>query len=72
VPPDDPHLPEYLGFLRHLLGRQFQPLRRITITTINGEPATESPYLTALKLSFDVMIQSGNVILYRRMAPAST
>ena len=67
VPPDDPRLTEYLGFLRHLLSRQFQPLRRVTINTINGEPATESPYLDALKVSFDVMIQSGDVILYRRM-----
>ncbi|HLB27683.1 MAG TPA: DEAD/DEAH box helicase [Dehalococcoidales bacterium] len=72
VPPDDPHLSEYLGFLRHLLGRQFQPLRRITITTINGEPATESSYLAALKLSFDVMIQSENVILYRRMGSGNS
>jgi ATP-dependent Lhr-like helicase len=39
VPPDAPHLPEYLVFLRHLLDRQFQPLHRIIIDTINGDAA---------------------------------
>lgn len=71
APPDDPRLTEYLGFLRHLLSRQFQPLHRITIKTINGEPATKSPYLAALKVSFNVMIQSRDVILYRRMGSTS-
>jgi ATP-dependent Lhr-like helicase len=68
VPPGDSHLPEYLGFLRHLLNRQFQPLRRITINTINNEPAATSPYLDMLRVSFDVMIQGKNVILYRKTA----
>jgi ATP-dependent Lhr-like helicase len=69
VTPDDPHLPEYFGFLRHLLTRQFQPLRRIIIDTINDGEAPESPYTAALQLSFNAMIEGGNVILYRRTAP---
>jgi ATP-dependent Lhr-like helicase len=71
VTPDDPHLAEYLGVFRHLLGRQFQPLRRIVIGTINGQPAAESPYLAALKISFDVMVQNESVALYRKMTSAS-
>jgi ATP-dependent Lhr-like helicase len=70
VPHYDQHLMEYLGFLRHLLSRQFQPLHRITIETINGEPATDSPYLAALKVGFDVMVQTGNVVLYRKTGAA--
>ncbi|MEJ2158271.1 MAG: DEAD/DEAH box helicase, partial [Desulfobacteraceae bacterium] len=45
--PDDPDLSAALGFLHHLLNRRFQPLRHITVETINGRPATESPYLPA-------------------------
>jgi ATP-dependent Lhr-like helicase len=66
VPPDDPRLPEDLGLLRHLLSRQFQPLRRIIINTINGEAATGSPYVAALQVGFDAMVEGGNVILYRK------
>jgi hypothetical protein len=65
VPSDDAHLPEYLGFLHHLLSRQFQPLHRIIINTINGEEATSSSYVDALRISFSVMIEGKNVILYR-------
>ncbi len=67
VPPDDPHLQSYLGPLRHLLTRQVQPLRRITIETINGDEAARSPYLDALRTGFDVMIDYKNVILCRRL-----
>ncbi|MFC1971780.1 DEAD/DEAH box helicase [Chloroflexota bacterium] len=66
VPPDDPQLPEYLGFLHHRLTRQFQPIRRITIETINGEEAARSAYVDVLKTSFDVMIDYKNVVLYRQ------
>jgi ATP-dependent Lhr-like helicase len=41
---DHPQLPTYLGFLDHLLGRQEQALKRIDLESINGEPATSSPY----------------------------
>lgn len=67
VPPDDPRLPEYLGFLRHLLTRPFQPIRRISIETINGERAPQSPYLSALRTSFDVLLDYRGVNLYRKM-----
>jgi ATP-dependent Lhr-like helicase len=67
VPPDDPHLPEYMILLRHLLTRQFQPVRRIAIETINGEKASQSPYVPALRTSFDVIVDYQYVNLYRKM-----
>jgi ATP-dependent Lhr-like helicase len=67
VPPDDPHLPEYMVVLRHLLNRQFQPVKRIAIETINAEKAPQSPYVDALPTSFDVLIDYRNVNLYRQM-----
>jgi ATP-dependent Lhr-like helicase len=67
VPPDDPHLPEYLVSLRHLLTRQFQPVRRIAIETVNGEKAPQSPYIHALRTSFDVLTDYRYVNLYRKI-----
>jgi ATP-dependent Lhr-like helicase len=64
VPPDDPHVQEVLGALRHLLTRRFRPLRRITIERINGEEATRSPYLDALRISFEVLVDYKKVTLY--------
>jgi ATP-dependent Lhr-like helicase len=66
VPPDDPYLPEYMSPLRHLLARQFQPVRRITIETINNEEAARSPYVDVLRTAFDVAIDYKNVILYHK------
>jgi ATP-dependent Lhr-like helicase len=68
VPPDDPHLPEYMGALRHLLTRQFQPVRRIAIETINGDPAPQNPYVPALRTCFEVMADYKSVNLSRKMA----
>jgi ATP-dependent Lhr-like helicase len=67
VAPDDPSLPEYMGSLRHLLTRKFQPIKRISIETINGEKATQSPYIPSLRTSFDVAVDYKNVTLYRKM-----
>jgi len=67
VPPDDPHLPEYISPLRHLLTRQFQPVHRITIETINDEEAARSPYLDMLRTAFDVQFDHKNVTLYRKL-----
>jgi ATP-dependent Lhr-like helicase len=66
IPPDDSNFPEYMVSLRHLLIRQFQPVRRIAIETINGEKAPQSPYLPALRISFDVIVDYQYVNLYRK------
>ncbi|UCE20559.1 MAG: DEAD/DEAH box helicase [Gemmatimonadota bacterium] len=66
IPPEDPQLQEYLCPLHHLLTRRFQPLRRITIETINDEAAPRSPYLDAIRTAFDTMVDFKSVTLYRR------
>ncbi|MDY6835088.1 MAG: DEAD/DEAH box helicase [Chloroflexota bacterium] len=65
--PNDHRLQQYLGPLQHLLHRSFQPIRRITIETINGEEAAYSPYVDALRSSFEVMFDIKKVVLYRRI-----
>jgi ATP-dependent Lhr-like helicase len=66
VPVDDPRIQEYLCVLRHLLTRRFQPLRHITIETINGVAAARSEYVETLKTSFDVMVSYRQVVLYTK------
>jgi ATP-dependent Lhr-like helicase len=67
VPPDDLGLPSYFISLRQLLTRKFQPSRRITIETINDEEASKSPYVAALRTSFDVSVDYKDVTLHRKM-----
>ena len=67
VPPEDPDLPKYMISLRHLLMRKLQPLRRISIETINGEKAPQSAYIPALRTSFDVTVDYRNATLYRKL-----
>jgi len=67
VPPDNADLPRYFVSLRHLLTRKFQPVKRIAIKTINGEEAPQSPYLPALRTSFDVTVDYREVTLYRKV-----
>jgi ATP-dependent Lhr-like helicase len=67
VPADNPYLSDYFGFLKHLLCRQFQPLHRVVIDTINDVAAMESPYLAVLRAMFDVNSQNESIVLYRRM-----
>ncbi|MEN6439657.1 MAG: DEAD/DEAH box helicase [Syntrophobacter sp.] len=66
VAENDPGLQSYLGLLHHLLKRRFQPMRRIVIETINGEDASTSPYIAALKMSLDVTRDFRNLILYQK------
>ncbi len=67
VPASDPQIQSYLGVLRHLMARQFQPRRQITVETINAEPAARSPFVDALKISFDVLVEHKKVVLYRKL-----
>jgi ATP-dependent Lhr-like helicase len=67
VEPDDVHLSEYLGVLRHLLTRGFGRQSRLVILTINGETAPESPFLPVLKREFDVVVDRNQVSLFRTL-----
>ena len=62
---DHSDIQAYMGVLRHLLSRQFNPLQQITIRTINGQDAAHSPYVDALRVAFDVMLDYKQVILYK-------
>ena len=66
VPPDHPHLIRYLGFLGVLLTRQFDPRRAITVETINGQPATSSPYAAILEQQFQSTREPAGLKLRRR------
>jgi len=46
---DDPQLPEYLSFFKVLLGREFNPRKRISVERINGISAASSAYAAPLK-----------------------
>jgi ATP-dependent Lhr-like helicase len=47
--PDDRHLPEYFMVFKDLLGREFNPVQKINVETVNGEPVLRSPYAEALR-----------------------
>ncbi len=66
VEPDHPYLRDYLGFLKVLLTRQFDPMHGIAIESINGEPATDSPYAVQLADMFGVSREPGALKLRRR------
>ena len=66
VGPDHPFLRDYLGFLKVLLTRQFDPLHGIAVESINGEPATDSPFAAPLAEMFGVSREPGALKLRRR------
>jgi ATP-dependent Lhr-like helicase len=47
--PDNAHLPGYFTLFKELLSREFNPVQKISVETINGAPAFRSPYAEALK-----------------------
>jgi ATP-dependent Lhr-like helicase len=46
---EDTHLPEYFSLFKHMLAREFNPIQKISVATINNEPVLRSPYAEALK-----------------------
>ena len=67
--PDDKRLPEYLGLLRHLLNRPFPRLSSIAIESINGAPASQSPFLDQLRTAFELTVDPKGVTIYRGIGP---
>ncbi len=70
--PDDPSLPEAYAFLRHLVSRNFQPLPRVVIETINDQAAASSAYLESLRSQFEVVVEPGRLSIYRDVVSAGT
>ena len=66
VGPDHPLLTEYLGFLKVLLTRQFEPRRSLTVETINGESAIGSPYAELLSRGFQTTREAKAIRLRRQ------
>ena len=66
VPPEHPLLGDYLGFLRHLLARRFDPRRGLNVETINGSPAAGSGYAPRLVELFEATREAGSLKLRRR------
>ncbi|MBU2646799.1 DEAD/DEAH box helicase [bacterium] len=64
---DDPHIMQYLCSLHHLLFREFQPKRKITVESINGEKAAQSNYLDILRIAFEVLTDTETITLYRKL-----
>jgi len=44
VEPSHPRIPDYLEYFKVLVGREFQPLKYISVETVNEEPVLNSPY----------------------------
>ena len=66
VDPDHPFLRDYLGFLKVLLTRQFDPMHGIAVESINYQPAADSPYAATLAEIFSVSREPGVLRLRRR------
>ncbi|NLD37006.1 MAG: DEAD/DEAH box helicase [Desulfatiglans sp.] len=66
IPPDDPDIELSLAPIKNLLEREFSPLKNIAVETVNGEPATKSPYVDVFKRLFEVQVDYKNLILYKR------
>jgi ATP-dependent Lhr-like helicase len=64
--PEDPALEHALAFLKVMLGRQVQPVRSLTVDTINGEPAAGSPYRRVLEGLAHVVSDGRSLRLMRR------
>lgn len=64
--PDDDRLQEYLAPLHNLLEREFRRERHLTVETINGESAAESPFSEMLSISFDVTKEYKRLFVARR------
>ncbi len=65
VPPEHPLLGDYLAVLKHLLTRQFDPRRGVTVETVNGEPAATGGYAAKLIELFEASREAGALKLRR-------
>jgi len=66
--PENPLLEESFKVFQHLLTREFRPMRRIVVETINDVPAEDSLYLPLLQRIFHVVADIKHISLYRRVS----
>jgi ATP-dependent Lhr-like helicase len=67
LPVDHARLADCFNLFDHLLGRRIDPLRSISVETINSKDAADSPYLEVLRDRFDTIVETRTVALYQRM-----
>ena len=67
VEPDCESIDRYLEVLGHLCYRSFQPVRRLTIETINGKGVLQSPYLKRLEENFNIMRDHRSITIQREI-----
>lgn len=67
LPAGHDRLAECCVVFEHLLGRSVDPLRSITVQTINAEAAPASPYVEVLRHRFDIIVETGTITVYRRI-----
>jgi ATP-dependent Lhr-like helicase len=66
VPPEHPHLVDYLEPLRSQLGRSVDAVTSIEVDEINGEGARRSPYRPILAQEFQLTSGATSLRLWRR------
>jgi len=66
VDPEHPHLERYFEFIKVILTREFAPRKAVDVETINGRPATESPYTATLREIFSSTREAKALRLRRR------
>lgn len=49
VKPEHPRIPDYLEFFKKLISREFNPLKYISVETVNEEPVLDSAYKDVLR-----------------------
>jgi ATP-dependent Lhr-like helicase len=49
VGPDDAHLPDYFALFKDLLTREFNPIQKIIVESVNNGPVLRSSYVETLK-----------------------
>ncbi|MBO6655634.1 MAG: hypothetical protein JJ934_02000, partial [Pseudomonadales bacterium] len=67
VEPIDEKIDQYLKVLHHMMYRSFDPVRKLTIETINGELAVTSPYLKRVEESFNIIRDYKQVTIQREV-----
>jgi ATP-dependent Lhr-like helicase len=65
VEPGHPRIGEYMEFFKVLVGREFQPVKYISVETVNCEPVSGSPYKEAMK-SFGFQKDYKSMVLMKK------
>jgi len=65
VAADHPRLLDYFEVLKHLLGREVDPMSSLQLEKINGESASQSPYLRKMESLFRVTREGHEARLWR-------